>query len=146
MLSHGNLLSNASLIYRAVEHTPTDKYVSWLPTFHDMGFMAGVLQPLYGGLPVVLMEALALGVPVVAPCVAGIPELVEHGVSGLTFPPGDWATLARMLAQILADPELRQRTASEGKRRIEAEFFVEKSLDPLVAAFESVSARRAQLT
>ena len=51
-----------------------------------------------------------------------------------------------MLAQILADPELRQRTASEGKRRIEAEFFVEKSLDPLVAAFESVSARRAQLT
>lgn len=56
MLSHGNLLSNASLIYRAVEHTPTDKYVSWLPTFHDMGFMAGVLQPLYGGLAVVLMS------------------------------------------------------------------------------------------
>ena len=107
---------------------------------------AVVLASFMEGLPVVLMEALALGVPVVAPCVAGIPELVEHGVSGLTFPPGDWATLARMLAQILADPELRQRTASEGKRRIEAEFFVEKSLDPLVAAFESVSARRAQLT
>ena len=55
MLSHGNLLHNASLVHYAFEHTPTDRYVSWLPTFHDMGFMAGVLQPLYAGIPVVLM-------------------------------------------------------------------------------------------
>jgi long-subunit acyl-CoA synthetase (AMP-forming) len=39
MLSHENLLHNASLVYNAVEHSSTDKYVSWLPTFHDMGFM-----------------------------------------------------------------------------------------------------------
>src|SRR6185369_12810168 len=56
MLSHENLLHNASLVYDAVEHSSTDKYVSWLPTFHDMGFMAGVLQPLYGGFPVILMS------------------------------------------------------------------------------------------
>lgn len=56
MLSHENLLSNASLVYHAVEHATGDRYVSWLPTFHDMGFMAGVLQPLYGGFPVVLMS------------------------------------------------------------------------------------------
>jgi amino acid adenylation domain-containing protein len=56
MLSHENLLHNASLVYHGVEHSSTDKYVSWLPTFHDMGFMAGVLQPLYGGFPVVLMS------------------------------------------------------------------------------------------
>ena len=56
MLSHGNLLHNASLVYNAMEHTTEDKYVSWLPTFHDMGFMAGVLQPLYAGIPVVLMS------------------------------------------------------------------------------------------
>ncbi|HEX8559654.1 MAG TPA: condensation domain-containing protein, partial [Pyrinomonadaceae bacterium] len=56
MLSHANLLHNASLIYRTLFHAPGDKYVSWLPTFHDMGFMAGVLQPLYGGLPVTLIS------------------------------------------------------------------------------------------
>jgi natural product biosynthesis luciferase-like monooxygenase protein len=56
MLTHENLLCNAALVYRAVGHTPEDKYVSWLPTFHDMGFMAGLLQPLYGGLPCVLMS------------------------------------------------------------------------------------------
>jgi acyl-CoA synthetase (AMP-forming)/AMP-acid ligase II/acyl carrier protein len=56
MLSHENLLHNAFLVHQAVKHEPDDKYVSWLPTFHDMGFMAGVLQPLYGGFPVILMS------------------------------------------------------------------------------------------
>ncbi|HEU4769864.1 MAG TPA: fatty acyl-AMP ligase, partial [Pyrinomonadaceae bacterium] len=55
-LTHANLLHNARLVYEAVEHSPTDKYVSWLPTFHDMGFMAGVLQPLYARIPAVLIS------------------------------------------------------------------------------------------
>lgn len=54
-LSHANLLHNARLVHQAFRHSPADKYVSWLPTFHDMGFMAGLLQPLYAGIPVVLM-------------------------------------------------------------------------------------------
>src|SRR6185369_10871537 len=56
MITHQNLLHNAEMVYQAFSHNPTDKYVSWLPTFHDMGLMAGVLQPLYGGFPVVLMS------------------------------------------------------------------------------------------
>lgn len=59
MLTHRNLLHNALVVRAAVEHTPEDKYVSWLPTFHDMGMMAGVLQPLYSGIPVVLMSPAA---------------------------------------------------------------------------------------
>jgi amino acid adenylation domain-containing protein len=59
MLTHRNLLHNASTVFNAVEHTPEDKYVSWLPTFHDMGFMAGVLQPLYAGIPAVLMSPIS---------------------------------------------------------------------------------------
>jgi acyl-CoA synthetase (AMP-forming)/AMP-acid ligase II/acyl carrier protein len=54
-LTHANLLHNAQMVYEAGEHSPDDKYVSWLPTFHDMGFMVGVLQPLYAGIPAVLM-------------------------------------------------------------------------------------------
>jgi colanic acid/amylovoran biosynthesis glycosyltransferase len=94
---------------------------------------AVVLASFMEGLPVVLMEALALGVPVIAPCVAGIPELVEHGISGLTFPPGDWASLARMLRRLLDDPALARRLALEGQRRVEAEYFVESSIRPLLA-------------
>lgn len=102
----------------------------------------GVLASFMEGLPVVIMEALALGVPVVAPCVAGIPELVEHGVSGLTFPPGDWESLTQALRQMLTDPELRKRTAEEGKRRIEKEFYVDSSLKPLIEAFAGDSATK----
>jgi colanic acid/amylovoran biosynthesis glycosyltransferase len=105
---------------------------------------AVVLASFMEGLPCVLMEALAMGVPVVAPCVAGIPELVEHGVSGLTFPPGDWASLAKVLRQMLGDAELRSRLAAEGKRRVESEFLVERSLPPLISGFEALHAARPE--
>ena len=56
MLTHANLLYNAAVISHVLDHKSTDKYASWLPTYHDMGFMAGVLQPLYAEVPVVLMS------------------------------------------------------------------------------------------
>jgi amino acid adenylation domain-containing protein/non-ribosomal peptide synthase protein (TIGR01720 family) len=56
MLTHANLLHNAGLIHHVFEHTETDSYVSWLPMFHDMGFMVGVLQPLYAGIRAVVMS------------------------------------------------------------------------------------------
>ena len=59
MLTHNNLLHNAWLVYSAFEQQPDDKFVSWLPTFHDMGFMAGILEPLYAGIPSILMSPLA---------------------------------------------------------------------------------------
>jgi len=56
MLRHDNLLHNAEVVYKTLGHTSDDKYFSWLPTFHDMGFMAGILQPLYGGFPGIMMS------------------------------------------------------------------------------------------
>jgi amino acid adenylation domain-containing protein len=59
MLSHGNLLHNAAMTYRLMEHSPSSKFISWLPTYHDMGLIGGILQPLYGGFPCVLMPPAA---------------------------------------------------------------------------------------
>jgi acyl-CoA synthetase (AMP-forming)/AMP-acid ligase II len=59
ILSHANLLHNAAMIRDAFEQTPDDKYVSWLPTFHDMGFMTGVLQSVFAGLPTILLSPTA---------------------------------------------------------------------------------------
>lgn len=59
MVTHGNLLHNSALIHKSFEHTPNSKGVVWLPPHHDMGLIGGVLQPLYGGFPVVLMSPLA---------------------------------------------------------------------------------------
>ncbi len=56
MLSHGNLLHNTAVTYQMMEHSPSSKFVSWLPAYHDMGLIGGILQPLYGGFPCILMS------------------------------------------------------------------------------------------
>jgi colanic acid/amylovoran biosynthesis glycosyltransferase len=91
------------------------------------------------GLPVVLMEALGLGVPVVAPRIAGIPELVEDGVCGLLFTPADWDELGRCLARLLGDPQLRARLADAGAARVRTEFDADRACVPLHARLTSLA-------
>src|SRR5829696_2432158 len=55
MVTHGNLLHNLAMIYHGLGYTPNSHMVSWLPPYHDMGLIGGVLQPLYGGFPATLM-------------------------------------------------------------------------------------------
>ena len=55
MVSHGNLLHNLHLIYQRFGNTPQSHGVIWLPYYHDMGLIGGILQPLYVGFPVTLM-------------------------------------------------------------------------------------------
>lgn len=59
MLSHSNLLHNAAATYQLMEHSSASKFVSWLPAYHDMGLIGGILQPLYGGFPCILMPPAA---------------------------------------------------------------------------------------
>ena len=94
-----------------------------------------VLSSFMEGLPVVLMEAMALGVPVVATRVAGIPELVRDKVSGLLFDPADWAALADAIATLANDTALRGRLAVEGRLRIDQEFAIERAVARLPALF-----------
>ena len=57
MVSHGNMLHNLALIHKSFADTPKSVGVSWLPPYHDMGLIGGVLQPLYVGAPTILMSA-----------------------------------------------------------------------------------------
>lgn len=59
MVSHGNLLHNSQLIYQIFNHGSQSRGVIWLPPYHDMGLIGGILQPIYGGFPVTLMSPLA---------------------------------------------------------------------------------------
>ncbi|WP_448269199.1 amino acid adenylation domain-containing protein [Nostoc sp. DSM 114159] len=55
MISHGNLLHNADTTHQFMEHSPESKFVTWLPMYHDMGLIGGILQPLYGGFPCIII-------------------------------------------------------------------------------------------
>ncbi|NEQ38280.1 MAG: fatty acyl-AMP ligase [Okeania sp. SIO3I5] len=58
MITHQNLVHNSGLIHQCFGHSPQSKGVIWLPPYHDMGLIGGILQPLYGGFPVILMSPL----------------------------------------------------------------------------------------
>ena len=74
------------------------------------------------GVPVALMEAMAFGVPVVAPRITGIPELVTDGVSGFLTTPSDVDCLLEKIETLLNDAEQRNRFAVEGRQVVEQEF------------------------
>lgn len=56
MVTHRNILYNSEMIYRGFGHSRNSSGVIWLPLYHDMGLIGGVIQPLYGGFPVTLMS------------------------------------------------------------------------------------------
>jgi colanic acid/amylovoran biosynthesis glycosyltransferase len=87
------------------------------------------------GIPCVLMEAMAMELPVVSTFVAGIPELVDDGHNGLLVAPGRADQLARVLEWLLADPELRWRLGASAREKIVEEFDGERSAEQLHAIF-----------
>ena len=80
------------------------------------------LPSLAEGLPIVLMEAMATGLPVVATSVAGVPELVRHGESGLLVEPGRVAPLTAALLELAESPELRHEIGASGRAVVEANY------------------------
>ena len=74
------------------------------------------------GIPNVLVEAMASGVPVVSTRISGIPELIEDGINGLLVAPGDAAALAEAITRLLTDPRLASRLAAAGRLTVEMEF------------------------
>lgn len=95
-----------------------------------------VLSSFAEGVPVVLMEAMAARVPVIATNVMGVPELVEDGVVGHLVPPGDAAALADRVRDLIAvGPAERRLMGERGRRRVEQQFDVDIEAAKLAALF-----------
>jgi len=85
------------------------------------------------GIPVSLMEAMAMEIPVVSTRLSGIPELVEDGVSGILVEPGDAGALAEALEKLSRDPDLRARLGQAGCAKVLRDFDLSRNVDRLAA-------------
>ena len=98
------------------------------------------------GIPVVLMEAMSTGLPVVANGITGIPELVEHEVSGLLVRPGRTDLLVGALQRLAADGDLRARMGEAGREKVRREFASRDVGAALAELFAASWSRRAALS
>jgi glycosyltransferase involved in cell wall biosynthesis len=89
------------------------------------------------GLPNVLVEAMAMEIPVVSTDVSGVPELVEDGRNGFLVPPRSPERLADRMQALLADPALRREFAAAGRHRVLAEFSLEANTRRILQLFNA---------
>jgi len=89
------------------------------------------------GIPVSIMEAMAVGVPVVASEISGIPELVENGMSGFLTPPGDVDALAKSIGVLIEDDPLRRRMGAAAREIVLRDFNLESNARQLIHMFRA---------
>jgi len=97
-----------------------------------------VLPSLWEGLPNIVLEAMAAGLPVVATAVGGTPELVIDGETGLLVPPHDPAALAQAILTLLRDPDLARRLGENGRQRVANQFTIQQMVQQTEALYQQL--------
>jgi len=94
-----------------------------------------VLPSFWEGIPVVLLEAMAVGVPVVATRITGIPELITDGENGLLVPTGQKVAVALAILKLYDDRSLIEKFARAGRRKVEQEYSTRQRVETLHTLF-----------
>lgn len=97
-----------------------------------------VLPSLSEGVPRSLLEAMALGKPVVSTRVGGIPDLVQDGYSGLLVPPNDAGALAAALIKLLGNPDMRRMFGARGREHVYAHHSIVGNVNALMNVYDSL--------
>jgi glycosyltransferase involved in cell wall biosynthesis len=112
-----------------------------LRTFHCM-----VLPSKWEGFPLVILEALAAGVPVVATDNLGAREIIENGRNGWLVPVGDTDALAQCVLSVLSKADLAVNVSQAGKKLMEQEYTREKMISALELIYEAEISNSVPLT
>jgi glycosyltransferase involved in cell wall biosynthesis len=98
-----------------------------------------IVLPSYAeGLPMVLLEGMAYGLPVIATRIGSIPEAVEEAVEGFLIEPGDVSNLAERIVRLATDNDLRGRMHRAARQRVEKEFSLDTMADTILAIYQEV--------
>jgi len=87
------------------------------------------------GIPVSLMEAMAMEIPCISTYVGGIPELIRNGIDGYLISPSDPESLAQIISELASDPALRSRIGLAGRNRVREKYNLPANIDRLAAIF-----------
>ena len=122
--------------------------IHFLGPRRDLGNLLGAMDvfampSLWEGLPLSLVLAMAAGVPPVATAVAGIPEVVEDGRTGLLVPAGDAAALAAALGRLVSDAGLRARVGRDARASVLPRFGVDKYVSSIVDLYDQLLGKAA---
>ena len=93
------------------------------------------------GIPVTLMEAMAMEIPTVSTSISGIPELVEHMKTGILVLPKNEVSLANAISTLIEKDDLARILGKAGRSKVKSEFEIQKNIDSLINIFESYVVR-----
>jgi len=94
-----------------------------------------VVPSLFEGFGLTAAEAMAAGLPVVGSDVDGLREVIEHGETGILVPPGDSTALAKVLTNVLKDPDKARAVGAKGRERVRRLFSMERFNETMIAAY-----------
>ena len=99
-----------------------------------------MLASAWEGLPMVLLEAMAMGLPVVSTAVGGVPDLIETGENGMLVPASDPAALAAAGGKLVSDAEARRRIGAAGQDTVRARFSGQAMTDRIWSLYAAARA------
>ena len=106
---------------------------SWFPAFDVF-----VLPSLTEGTPMALLEAMDLGIPVVASSVGGVPAVVQDGINGFLVPPGDSGAIRERLLRLAGEPDLRRMFSRAGKDMVSSRYNISDWSRRIEGMYESL--------
>jgi glycosyltransferase involved in cell wall biosynthesis len=126
---------------------PRVTFLGWVPNTalppYYRAAAVSVIPSLEEGFGIPAAEAMGCEVPVVATDAGGLPEVVEHGVTGLVVPRGDSTALAGAIGSLLEDPALRLRMGQAGRERALKHFDWDRTAEQFEAVYRAIGARVA---